>query len=418
MPRRIWETLNRRNKVKQGTGGQAGNFPWREGNHYRLFVDGDAFFPRMFDAVAAAREQVVLQLFMFESGSCGTRWMQALQAAAQRGVQVLALIDDLGSVNLSRRDRDALRAGGVKLAIYNPLRFGRGVANFLRDHRKLLLVDGEIAFVGGFGFSDDFDPESVGDRRWHDVAVEVRGPCVGDWWQMFVADWEHWSGDSAPGLAPGDTPPDGRPGRVAVNRVGHHRETRRGVRDAIASAEQRVWLATAYFFPPRGLRRVLRQAARRGVDVRLLLAGPETDQPGIRRVAHGFYGRLLRDGVRIYEFEHRCLHAKLALCDEWSSVGSSNLDHWTLRWTRDANQESRCPDLAQALEDFFRHDFANESSEIDPEHWRQRSWARRLVERMSFRLHLLATYLSFREMLRSETRRRRKARKARKANSK
>ena len=390
--------------------GRPAGFPWREGHRFRLLVDGDEFFPRMLEAVAAARERVVLDLYMFESGHCGSRWIEALTAAAGRGLQVLVLIDDLGSEKLQSDDREALRRGGVELAIYNPLRFGRGLANLLRDHRKLLLIDGELAFVGGFCFSDDFDPEVKGEERWHDVALEVRGPCVGDWWAMFAADWERWHGE--PPSAASLSPPalkGGSLGRVAVNRVGRHRETRRGVLSAIAAAERRVWIATAYFVPPRGLRRALLRAASRGVDVRLLLAGPETDQPGIRRVAQGFYGHLLKAGVRMYELQGRCLHAKLALCDDWSSVGSSNLDHWTLRWTRDANQEARCPELAEALQRMLQADFES-SSEFDWERWHRRSRLRRLVERVLFRLHLLATYWSFRRHLRSEIRSRRRRR--------
>jgi phosphatidylserine/phosphatidylglycerophosphate/cardiolipin synthase-like enzyme len=386
-------------------------FPWREGNRYRLLVDGENYFPRMLEAVAAARNQILLDLYMFESGHCGDRWISALASAVGRGVRVLALLDDLGSEKLRAHDRETLRARGVELAFYNPLRFGRGFANFLRDHRKALLIDGELAFVGGFGFADDFDPEAVGPRRWHDVALEIRGPCVGDWWRMFAADWGRWGTRTLAGPVPGPVTKPGSQsgaslGRVAVNRVGRVRETRRGVIRAIAAAENRVWLATAYFFPPRGLRRALRRAAGRGLDVRLLVAGPDTDLPGVRRLAQGFYGHLLRRGVRIYEFQGRSLHAKIALCDEWSTVGSSNLDHWTLRWTRDANQESRCPRLARELADLFQCGFES-SYEIDPSQWRRRSWFRRLLERVLYRLHLAATYWTFRLHLRSSTRRRR-----------
>jgi phosphatidylserine/phosphatidylglycerophosphate/cardiolipin synthase-like enzyme len=147
----------------------------------------------------------------------------------------------------------------------------------------------------------------------------------------------------------------------------------------IRGAEKRVWIATAYFIPSWKIRRLLRQAAHRGIDVRLLLPGPRTDHPAVRHAGRRFYGRLLQNGVRIFEYQPRFLHAKLLLCDEWLSVGSSNIDRWNLRWNLEANLECLGGQVVKQAEALFNQDF-EQCEEIKLEAWRERPWRRRLLE--------------------------------------
>ena len=380
--------------------------PWREGNRVALHVDGGAFFPRMLEAAAGARECVAINMYLFESGACADRWLSVLCDLGRRGVRVYLLLDDFGCLKLSTADRDRLRDAGVHVAWFNPIRIGKGFLNFLRDHRKLLWIDGQIAFTGGFGLTDDFDPGVRGDRHWHEVALELSGPCLQDWREEFERDWRRTTGDKPDLPDPRPLESGGSPGRLAANRLGGRRETRRSVVHFLGRARERAWISTAYFLPPVRLRRALVRAARRGVDVRLLLPGPATDHPEVRRLGWRYYGGLLRAGVRIFEYQPRCLHAKVLMCDEWVSIGSSNLDHWTLSWTLDANQELVCDDHSRQVFDMFTRDFAASTEHLYAD-WRSRPLWHRLQEHLIGWFRSLLTFLSLRRQMKLELARRR-----------
>ena len=354
-------------------------FPWRTGNRFTLLCDGDRFFPRMLEAIASARRYILLEMYLFESGCVADRFIEALDRATRRGVSVCLLLDGFGAHGLRPRDRDRLAAAGVEIRDYNPLFSGPLRRNLYRDHRKLLLVDGTVAFTGGVGLTDDFDPSVRHTRHWHETVIEIRGPCVRDWQALFADTWRRW-GDSPLALPMPDAAPEpaGLPGRVVIAEPGRP-ELKRSFLKRIRAAERRVWMATAYFVPSWKVRRALRHAARQGRDVRLLLPGPLTDHPAVRHAGRRFYARLLRHGVRIFEYQPSFLHAKLVLCDDWISLGSCNLDRWNLRWNLDANQEIGGAPFAAGVQAMFERDFAN-SEEIHYATWRRRSWRSRLLE--------------------------------------
>jgi phosphatidylserine/phosphatidylglycerophosphate/cardiolipin synthase-like enzyme len=364
--------------MARSTSQDAGRFPWREGNRYRLLIDGEQFFPAMLQAIRQARHTLLLDIYLFESGVVADRFIDAFLDAASRGVEVYLLLDDFGAHGLNQGDRLRLRHSAIHLAFYNPLHYGRLRRNLFRDHRKLLVVDGQSVFTGGAGIADEFDTLTQPLRGWHDVMLAIEGPVVADWQTLFSQSWNLWG---SPPLTLGETPrlpAGGEPGRVTLN-APSRMEIKRSLINRIRSAEQRIWIATAYFFPSWKIRRVLRQAVHRGVDVRLLLPGPHTDHPAARHAGRRFYGRLLQNGVHIYEYQPRFLHAKMLLCDNWLSVGSSNIDRWNLRWNLEANQEllgGEGIDQAVAL---FHHDFS-QSHEISHDFWRERPWYRRLQE--------------------------------------
>lgn len=371
-------------------------FPIRGGNHFELLVDGRRFFPDMVDSILAARHYVLLEMYLFESGPVAERFMDALIVACGRGVRVYLLLDAFGSFYLRRRDRLQMEAAGVRLAFYNTLHPFRWRRNLFRNHRKLLLVDGCVAYTGGAGITDRFDPAVEPELYWHEIMVKIHGPCVADWQTLFAETWRRWSGTSLDVVTP--PPPErmahGLPGRVAVH--GHAvfpSEIMRSYLRHIGRARDRVWLATAYFIPPWKLRRALRRAARRGVDVRLLLPGPHSDHPAVRHMGSRYYERLLRDGVRIFEYQPRFIHAKALLCDRWLSIGSSNADRWNYRWNLEANQELRDGPLPEEIQALFEEDFAH-SAEFDYAHWQRRSWWRRAREWFWGRVVLLLAWFS------------------------
>ncbi len=353
-------------------------FPWRGGNRFELLVDGEQFFPAMLRAIRTARHTILLDLYLFESGHVANRFIDAFGDAAARGVAVYLLLDDFGAHGLSQHDRRRLFRAGAHLSFYNPLHYGALRRNLLRDHRKLLVVDDHTAFTGGAGITDEFDNAAQPLRGWHEVMLAIHGPVVADWQRLFTESWNLWG---SPPLAPEDAPRHNAgevAGRVTLN-APSRMEIQRSLINRIRNAEQRVWIATAYFIPSWKIRRLLRQAVRRGVDVRLLLPGPHTDHPAVRHAGRRFYGRLLHHGIRIYEYQPRFMHAKMLLCDDWLSIGSSNIDRWNLRWNMEANQELLGGEVAAQARTLFLEDFT-QSREITLERWRHRPHYRRWQE--------------------------------------
>jgi len=354
-------------------------WPWRLGNEFRLLNDGGEFFARMLAAIEEARRYVLLEMYLVRSGAVATRFIDALGRAAGRGARVCVMFDGFGALGLTRADRRRLLDAGLELRFFNPLRLGNRLSNLLRDHRKLLLADGRVAFVGGAGLTDDFAP---GARRgpWRELMVEIQGPVIADWQRAFARTWRRCGPELALVEPPAcEAHADGAAGRLSLSEARQRSVLANGVLRRIDSATARAWIMSAYFVPSRRFRKALRRAARRGVDVRLLLPGARTDHPWVRQAARRFYGKLLRNGVKIFEYQPRMLHAKMILCDDWVSIGSSNLDRWSFRWNLEANQEIADADFANAAAAVFAGDFAV-SRALSRRYWRQRAWLDRLRE--------------------------------------
>jgi cardiolipin synthase len=354
-------------------------WPWRTGNSLRLLDGGAEFFPRMLAAIDAASESVLLEMYLVRSGVIATRFLAALAEAVRRGARVCVVFDGFGALGLARADRRRLLQAGVELRFFNPLRLGKRLANLLRDHRKLLVCDGRTAFVGGTGLTDDFAP---GGRHgpWRELMVEIEGPVVADWQRAFARTWRR-CGPELGLREPAAAMPraDGAAGRLSLSEARQRSILANGVIRRIDSAARRAWIMSAYLVPSRRFRKALRRAARRGVDVRLLVPGARTDHPWVRQAARRFYGKMLRSGVQIFEYQPQMLHAKAILCDDWVSIGSSNLDRWSLRWNLEANQEVADPYFADATAALFARDFAV-SRALSRRLWRQRAWLDRLRE--------------------------------------
>ena len=354
-------------------------WPWRLGNEFRLLNDGGEFFARMLAAIEEARRYVLLEMYLVRSGAVATRFIDALGRAAGRGARVCVMFDGFGALGLTRADRRRLLDAGLELRFFNPLRLGNRLSNLLRDHRKLLLADGRVAFVGGAGLTDDFAP---GARRgpWRELMVEIQGAVIADWQRAFARTWRRCGPELALVEPPAcEAHADGAAGRLSLSEARQRSVLANGVLRRIDSATARAWIMSAYFVPSRRFRKALRRAARRGVDVRLLLPGARTDHPWVRQAARRFYGKLLRNGVKIFEYQSRMLHAKMILCDDWVSVGSSNLDRWSFRWNLEANQEIADADFANTAAAVFAGDFAV-SRALSRRYWRQRAWVDRLRE--------------------------------------
>jgi len=377
-------------------------FPWRQGNHFTVLVDSIEFLPRMLAAVNSARQYLLLEMYLVESGVVADRIINTLLQAADRGVQIYLLFDDYGARQFSQHDRARLEHSNIQTVYYNPLSSHNVLYNLYRifwqrihqglyrNHRKLLLADGRIAFTGGAGITDEVDSPNAPERRWRETMLEIRGPIVADWQSLFTESWNRFSGQ--PLLLPDTTPEhfeNDQSGRVTVNETRHRTGIQRSLLKQFKNARQRIWFATAYFIPSWSIRRKLKRAARSGIDVRLLLPGPVTDNPGARYASRRYYDKLLKSGIRIYEYTPRFFHAKTVLCDDWVSVGSCNYDRWNLQWNLEANQEIDSPELATTIATLFEKDFTN-SVEYCSRDWQQRSSYLRVLEWFWRRVELLS----------------------------
>jgi len=365
-------------------------YPWREGNQFELHVNAEAFYPKMINAIAKSKQYVFLEMYLFESGYIAIQFIQQFVQAAHRGVKVCVLLDAFGSMKLNVSDRKKLRQGGVELCIYNPLKFKFGDArrNLFRDHRKVLIIDNAVCFVGGAGISDVFLSQKNGQLGWRDTMLNVKGECVKDWCQVFMHTWIFCNGnDIKLNASESQIIENGTSGRIACSLgIGGQGITRSLVK-RIRIASHRVFISSAYFVPTRKVRKELKKAALRGVDVRLLVPGFKSDHPSIRYLSHRFYYRLLKAGVKIYEYQPRFMHQKAILCDEWLSIGSSNIDRWNLRWNLEVNQEIDNWDFSNKLALQFEEDF-KESKNIIYEEWINRNWFFKLMTHILERLDL------------------------------
>ncbi|MFJ4452875.1 cardiolipin synthase ClsB [Pseudomonas sp. NPDC089392] len=314
------------------------NRPWVDGNAVQLLINGEQYYPRVFEAMAQAREEILLETFIIFDDKVGQQLQQVLIDAAGRGVRVEVAVDGYGTADLPAPFIAAMTDAGVSFHAFDPQPrlVGMRTNLFRRLHRKIVVVDGERAFIGGINYSADHLGD-FGAMAKQDYAVEVTGPVVA---QVHAASKRLMSPVLQPPSAVRPlTEPAGDSSAVLVERDNGLRSTDIEAQylQAFRAAKQRIVVANAYFFPGYRLMRELRNAARRGVEVRLILQG-QPDMRWVRALSRLLYNYLLRDGVAIYEYCQRPLHGKVALVDEqWATVGSSNLDPLSLSFNLEAN---------------------------------------------------------------------------------
>ncbi|CAK15849.1 cardiolipin synthase ClsB [Pseudomonas entomophila] len=311
---------------------------WSEGNHVELLINGEQYYPRVFEAMARARQEILLETFIIYDDKVGQGLRQALIDAARRGVRVEVAVDGYGTADLPDTFIASMTEAGVRFHAFDPQPRLAGMRTnlFRRLHRKILVIDGQRAFIGGLNYSADHLAD-FGPQAKQDYAVEVVGPVVA---QMHACSCRLLAAvlDAASRVPP---PPiaAGPASAMLVERDNrrHRNDIEVCYLQVIREAKQRIVVANAYFFPGYRLLRELRNAARRGVEVTLILQG-QPDMRWVRALSRLLYNYLLRDNVRIHEYCQRPLHGKVALVDDdWSTVGSSNLDPLSLSFNLEAN---------------------------------------------------------------------------------
>lgn len=302
-------------------------------NSVELYPEGRQFFEALFTAIRSAQHTILLEYYLIHKDHLGTSLASELEAAVRRGVSVKLIYDYIGCLDTPSSYFRKLSRQGVKVLAFNVPSFKRAFYGFdRRDHRKMTIVDGTLAFLGGFNIGDEYAGCVAEQQKFRDLGFSIRGGAVGELETIFHETWSSERGEAgAPAPAKSAHPGDGAIGDAAVNIIsGGPRQRRFYIREAfqvnIAAAAEEILIATPYFVPgPRIIRSLLR-AVRRGVRVRLLLPA-RSDVPLMLLLGRSSYAILLRGGVEIYELEREILHAKVMLIDgERTVIGSANLD--------------------------------------------------------------------------------------------
>jgi len=368
-------------------------------NDITLLESGIAYFPALLAAIEAAEHEILFETYIYAEDKVGKQVKEALIRAAQRGVKVRVVVDWFGTGDRIAKKLGAdLCEGGVHYRVFNPW-FRRGLA---RSHRKIVVVDRKVAFVGGINVNDDwfcdYEPHApLSAPRW-DFAVEVRGPLVAQIHLEAQAQWMRVGRlnlirrlglfremrRQAPSL--GERPI--LAGFVVRDNLRNRRTIQRAYLQALGRARRSVLIANPYFAPGRKLREALAQAARRGVDVRLLIGVGEFQLQDM--VAHSFYPRLLAAGVKIFEYRKTQLHAKVAVVDnDWATVGSSNCDGLSLFVNQEANVVVKDAAFAATVRAQLERGIAD-AVQIVPEEFRKVGWGRRAAYGLAYRVYKLA----------------------------
>lgn len=356
-------------------------------DHLTLLDDGTHTFPSMLEAIGAARSEIVLEMYWFDSDATGRKFAAALAERARAGVTVRVIYDSLGSLGVDEDMFESMRAAGADVREYHPLgpwrrRYRFGVANN-RDHRKILVVDDRIGFTGGINLAHAWAPVSDGGSCWHDDMVRIEGPSAKILRSVFFETWALLGGTVPADVESRRSTPNA-PIRILTNNSRKQRnEIRRAYLTEIRSAKRFVYITNSYFVPDLAVRRALRDAVRRGVDVRVLVAG-ESDVRAVFYATHHLYTRLLKAKIRIFEWTKTVLHSKTAIVDgEWCTIGTFNLDYRSWRSNEEVNAAIRDSGLAGAMRIRFDRD-CNESHEVKLSEWRYRSLWERLLEQFYF----------------------------------
>lgn len=358
------------------------------GNRVMLLRDGVDAFPEMLGAISRATRRVRLETYIFMDDALGQLFARALIDAAERGVRVTVLYDALGSWRAKGSFFRDMRKRGVDVHAFRPFSFSQGVKRLVqRDHRKLLVVDGEVAFVGGINIAAEWAPlGKVGGGGWRDDALRIEGPAAAQLEMRFCASWRVavrerlriWRDRR---LSRSPRTPD--KGDLPVAILSSRRSIHRAYLNAIKAAMTSVLIAAGYFIPDRKMLNALTAASKRGVEVALVLAG-KSDHPFLTWASRGYYGRLLEAGVQIYEWCDVVLHTKTAVVDgSWATIGSFNLERMSMFYNHEVNVAFVDPRYAGEIENSFRSD-AKLCCRITLEDWKKRPLWRRALERLAY----------------------------------
>jgi cardiolipin synthase len=380
-----------------GLAGVAGT-PLRAGGTARLLNNGDQFFPALHEALKGAKQSINFAVYIWEKGKPSDDLFAILTERARAGVQVRVLLDGLGGLHAPDEDIERLEEAGGKVKVFRSARLGKLSRFHKRNHRRAIVIDGNVAFTGGMAVGEKWLGNARNEKEWRDSMVQVTGPLAATLQSGFVDNWAHVADDDktggeilvGPAFFPEFPPPAATPGEsialhtgIASSPSSENHPMRLVFLQTFSAARQKLYISNSYFVPDETIRKAVIERAKQGVDVRILLPNEKTDAKPIRQTGHRYFQDLLEAGVKIYEYQPTMMHSKTVVVDgKFSVVGSSNMD---VR-SKELNQENVLAILdagfARQLEETFFDDLKN-AKEINLEEWRKRGPVKRLTERVS-----------------------------------
>ncbi|HLA70146.1 MAG TPA: phospholipase D-like domain-containing protein [Steroidobacteraceae bacterium] len=362
--------------------------PLVSGNRITSLVNGAQIYPAMLNAIRTAQTNITFETFVFRDG-IGAKFVQELSAAARRGVQVHMLLDWLGSRTMDSHLLAAARTAGCDLHLYHPPSWYHLGRLNNRTHRKVLVIDGKIGFTGGVGMGVEWESGLSGLPPWRETHFKAEGPVVAQMQAVFVDNWIKTTGRVLHGAEYFPRLPDAGDMDAQMfgsSPVGGSESMHLMVLLALTAAKTSIDIENAYFVPDKLTVEALCSAARRGVRVRIVVAGRYTDARIGRWAAHGLYGALLEAGIHIYEYQPTMMHCKVLVIDGvWSSVGSANFDDRSFRLNDEANLNVFSESLAREQIALIDADIVH-SRRMVLKKWRNRKFGRRLNERLALLL--------------------------------
>ncbi len=344
---------------------------------FEVLKNGATFYEAELDAIRSAKSHICLEAYIFQKGEIGSRFIEALAARARDGVEVRLVLDAIGSFNTWRSTFRPLIEAGGNVCWYMPLRWYNLTRFNNRTHREMLIIDGEVAFVGGAGIADHWFKARGRNKAWRDTMVRVRGSAVASLQSMFSENWLQSSGEllTDKKYYPGSAKP-GHAQAMVVNSTpsyGRANRARMLFQILIATATRSIKITTPYFLPDRSARRALIEALDRGIQIEILVPGKHSDHAMTRRSSRRLYGPLLEHGAKIYEYEPSMIHTKSLVVDGlWAVFGSTNFDTRSFAINDEVNVAALDEPLAERLEQDFQADLTV-SHRVTYEDWRRRS---------------------------------------------
>lgn len=356
--------------------------PFTENNHVRVLQSGEEIFQAIFDSVTNAQHIICIEFYIFKDDNTGKRLAELLKEKASQGIKIYILYDHFGSLMTPRSFWQELKKAGVNLRASHPFKWSAPRHYLHRDHKKLLIIDGEKAFTGGFNIGDEYHGYlKKWKQPWRDTGIYLEGPIATTLLDIFKKSWTAWKGKP---IMYDKTAQPAKQGIPVISIFASSAKARKKMRKlffySISNAKEKILLTNAYFTPSRRMLTVLQNAVKRGVDVKLLLPG-KSDVAPVFYASRAFYKRLLKAGVKIYNYQGRILHAKTAVFDScWSVIGSANLDFQSLRRNDESNVGIHDNDFGRHMAEAFLEDL-HESIKIDADTWSKRPFYERVLEK-------------------------------------
>jgi cardiolipin synthase len=364
--------------------------PILTGNRVEILQNGDEFFPALLEDIAAARETIHLETYVWWQGEICQRIAEALAAKARQGVEVRLLLDAVGAEEGDEKLFEMMEAAGVHIARFHPFELADlGLFNN-RTHRKIAIFDGRVAHVFGHGIAEEWTGHAQDEEHWRDTGVRLRGPITGAVQSVFSENWLEQTAEPIvgeryfPPLEPAGTV---RAQMIASSPQGGVSRLELLYKLAIATAQKELLIQNPYFIPDGEVVGLIDKAVRRGVNVSIMLPGAVTDSSIVRHAGHRHYEDLLRHGVKIYEYRRTLNHQKILIVDRlWAHVGSANLDDRSLDINDEASVGIIDAEVAGRLRAAFSEDLKS-CTEVTLAEWRKRSAWHRFVDRFSYSIN-------------------------------